>query len=338
MAGARPTGWATHGGLLRSRDRKILASIFFACSCIVSGAYMPLAALPKCFLQDLCVSHRMSVDQWIDLSQSLDLDGLEFYWHFTPAHDPAELKRLRQRVAAQGRSIPMLCYSPDFTHPKPDQRRREIEQQQLAIRVAATLGARFCRVLTGQRWPEVSRREGIKWVCECINELLSLAEAHGVVLVLENHYKDGFWSYPEFAQRTDMFLEVLEGISPTPWFGVNYDPSNALIAGEDPIALLQAVKSRVVTMHASDRYLEGGTLEDLRKQDLHPQLGYATILKHGIIGGGLNDYDQIFSILRSAGFHGWISIEDGEDPALGVEHLRLSAEFLRARMRAHGLP
>src|SRR5262245_9349477 len=129
---------------------------------------MPLAALPQCFLQDLCVSRRMSVDEWIDLAQSVELDGLEFDWHCTPAHDPAELKRLRQRVEAQGRSIPLLCHSPDLTHPNRDQRRREVEQQHLAIRVAAALGARFCRVLTGQRWPEVSRQEGIKWVCECI--------------------------------------------------------------------------------------------------------------------------------------------------------------------------
>jgi hypothetical protein len=31
---------------------------------------MPLAALPKCFLQDLCVSRRMTVDEWIDLASS----------------------------------------------------------------------------------------------------------------------------------------------------------------------------------------------------------------------------------------------------------------------------
>ncbi len=299
---------------------------------------MPLAVFPKCFLDALCVRRQMSVDQWIDASAQLDVDGLEFYWHFTPWNDPAELERLRQRVEAQGRCIPMFCYSPDFTHADRDQREQEVAQQKRAIRAAASLGAKYCRVLTGQRRPGVSPQDGIVWVTECIQELLPFAEAHRVILILENHYKDGFWQYPEFAQRMEVFLEVLGSIPETRWFGVNYDPSNALIAGDDPIALLEAVKERVVTMHASDRYLEGGTLADLRRMERHPQLGYAPILKHGIIGQGLNDYERIFKILHDVGFNGWISIEDGEEAINGLEHLRLSAEFLRQKMKLHGLP
>ncbi len=116
---------------------------------------------------------------------------------------------------------------------------------------------------------------------------------------------------------------------------MNYDPSNAIIAGDDPIKLLDDVKHRVVSMHASDRYFEGGTIEDLQKLGGHT--GYASILKHGIIGRGLNDYDVIFSKLAAVGFKGWVSIEDGDQPDVGMEHLRLSAEFLRAKMKEHGL-
>ena len=66
--------------------------------------------------------------------------------------------------------------------------------------------------------------------------------------------------------------------------------------------------------------------------------GYASILKHGVIGRGLNDYDVIFSKLAAVGFKGWVSIEDGDNPDVGMEHLRLSAEFLRMKMKQHGLP
>ena len=298
---------------------------------------MPLAALPKCFLDALCVSRQMSVDQWIDRSVQLGLDGLEFYWHFTPWKDLRELKRLRKRVEHLGMSIAMLCYSSDFTNPDPSRRREETEQQKIAIQTAARLGATSCRVLTGQRRPGVSRQQGLTWVRESLRELLPFAEANGVILALENHYKDGFWVYPEFAQKMDLFLELLAGVEASPWFGVNYDPSNAIVAGDDPIVLLDAVKNRVVTMHASDRHFEGGNAEDLRRLEADPQLGYAPILKHGIIGRGLNDYNKILSILKTAGFRGWISIEDGDDPTNGIEHLRLSVEFLREKMRAHGL-
>lgn len=298
---------------------------------------MPLAALPKCFLDALCVQRTMKVDEWIDLAAGLGLDGLEFYWPFTPWQDQAELKRLRRKVEQLGMSIPMFCYSPDFTKPDLAERKKEIEQQKKAIKTAVLLGARFCRVLTGQRRPEITREQGLAWVHESLEELLPFAEANAVTLVIENHYKDGFWSYPEFAQKMDLFLEVLKGFENHPSLCVNYDPSNAIVAGDDPIVLLEAVKYRVATMHASDRWLEGGTRADLERMAASAQLGYASILKHGVIGRGLNDYDRIFSILKAAGFRGWISIEDGEDPICGMDHLRLSIEFLRKKMSMHGL-
>jgi sugar phosphate isomerase/epimerase len=299
---------------------------------------MPLAAFPKCFLDAMVVDKTMSVDAWIALAaDELDIDGLEFYWGFTPHDNPAEIKRIRSLIESRKLSIPMMCYSPDFTKPSELDRKAEIEKEKKVIEVTAALGGKFCRVLSGQRRPEVSRKDGVRFAAECITALIPHAEKHRVTLILENHYKDGFWTQPEFAQKMDVFLELLAAIPRSPWFGVNYDPSNTVIAGEDPIAMLEAVKDRVVTMHASDRYFEGGTVEDLRKMEAHPQAGYAQILKHGVVGKGLNDYDKIFSILSSVGFKGWISIEDGQDPAVGMEHLRESAVFLRKKMAQHNL-
>lgn len=298
---------------------------------------MPLAAFPKCFLDDLCVTGRMTAFDWIETSSALDLDGLEFYWNFIRNDTEPTWDFYRLKVEEQQRRIPMLCYSPDFTQPDADARRREIQAQKQAIHAASVLGADYCRVLSGQKRPDVSREQGLRWASESIQECLPDAERHGVALILENHYKDGFWDYPEFAQKSEDFLSLLERIPETEWFGVNYDPSNAVIAGEDPVELLMEVRKRVKTMHASDRYFEGGTFEDLKKQDAHPQKGYAEILKHGVIGRGMNDYDRIFSILKEENFDGWISIEDGPDPETGMQNLKDSIAFLRAKMRRHGL-
>ncbi len=226
--------------------------------------------------------------------------------------------------------IPMLCCSPDFAHPDADFRAREVEKEITWIRMAAALGARYCRVLSGQRRPELTRAQGIDLVVASIEACLPEAEACGVTLIIENHYKDDFWSYPEFAQKMDVFCELIARIQ-HPHFGVNYDPSNAFIAGDDPLELLRRVKDRVVTMHASDRYLAEGTLEDLRREEDGSE-GYVKRLRHGTVGKGLNDYDAIFTELRSVGFDSWISIEDGVD---GMEQLAESARFVRGKIQQH---
>jgi sugar phosphate isomerase/epimerase len=83
-------------------------------------------------------------------------------------------------------------------------------------------------------------------------------------------------------------------------------------------------------MHASDRYLASGTIEDLRREE--DSVGYAKRLRHGEIGKGLNDYDAIFGALASVGFDSWISIEDGVD---GMDQLERSVAFLRGKMQKH---
>ena len=172
----------------------------------------------------------------------------------------------------------------------------------------------------------MTRDEGIARTLEGIGRSLEYAEQRGVVLCMENHYKDGTWRFPEFAQPEDIFLEIIAQID-SPSFGVQYDPSNAVVGGFDPVAFLEKVKHRVVTMHASDRYLApGATLDDLRTGD--GATGYAAALKHGVTGEGMNDYDAIFRILAEVGFDGWISIEDGMN---GLDEIARSAEFLKRK-------
>jgi sugar phosphate isomerase/epimerase len=288
-----------------------------------------LAAFPKCFMDQLCVDHSMSIFEWIDMASTLDVDGLEFYSGFVENLDPTSLEKVKQFLARKRLEMPMLCYSPNFTIPDVQERQQEVAKQEAMIDLTAYFGGKYCRVLSGQAYPEVVREQGVRWVVDCIHRCLDHAAKRSVILIMENHYKDNYWRYPEFAQRREVFMEIVDQIN-SPWFGVNFDPSNALIAGEDPLVLLESVKHKVVTMHASDRYLESGTLEDLRAQE--GSLGYARNLKHGVIGKGLNDYDRIFSILKEAGFNGWVSIEDGVN---GLAELQQSVTFLRKKLRQY---
>jgi len=288
---------------------------------------MKLAAFPKCFMDELVVHRTMTIFDWIEMAAGLPIDGLELYDGFLLSVEEAYLDKVRAALERHGLEMPMLCCSSDFTRPDPGERAREVEREKSLIDLTARLGGKFCRVLSGQRRPEVPRAQGVRWVVECIREAADYAGTKQIVLSMENHYKDNYWEHPEFAQKRDVFLEIVAQID-SPWFGVQFDPSNAFVAGEDPLELLEGVKHRVVTMHASDRFLKPGhTLEELRA--VEDSRGYAAILSHGVVGKGMNDYPRIFRTLREAGFDGWVSIEDGLN---GLEEIRASAEFLRPLM------
>ncbi|MCC6169677.1 MAG: sugar phosphate isomerase/epimerase [Caldilineaceae bacterium] len=290
---------------------------------------MKISAFPKCYLDEISVQRSMSVFDWIEMAKNLGAEGLEMYVGFFPTLEDSFVDAVGEAIAKAGFAMPMMCCSPDFTHRDPDHRRREIEKEADMIRVTRRLGGpgAVCRILSGQRYPDVSVDEGVAWVVEAIETLIPVAREYDIVLGMENHYKDGYWSYPEFAQKMDVFLRVIDAIHERAYFGVQYDPSNAIVAGDDPIALLERVADRVVSMHASDRYLaEGTSLDDLRQSD--GTLGYSPNLRHGVTGQGLNDYDRIFSILTAAGYDGWVSIEDGMN---GMDEMRQSIDFLKQK-------
>jgi sugar phosphate isomerase/epimerase len=288
---------------------------------------MPLniSAFPKCYLEPIAKAE-MSVFDWIEMAKQLDADGLEMYEAFFTSFETSYLDLIGEAIHSASFKMPMLCCSPDFTAPDAAKRKREIEREAHMIGIARRLGGpgTVCRILSGQRYPEVEWEQGREWVLQAIHELIPVAKENGVVLGMENHYKDGFWRYPEFAQKQDRFLSIINAVPETEYFGVQYDPSNALVAGDDPVELLRQVAGRVVSMHASDRYLSEGTLEDLRQSD--GTLGYSPNLRHGVTGKGLNDYDAIFRILAEHKYQGWVSIEDGVN---GMDEMAESLAFLR---------
>ncbi len=290
-----------------------------------------LAAFPKGFF-DAIVARKMDVFRWIGLAGQLQLEGVELYPKFLDSFESPYLARVRREAAARGMEIPMMCNSPDFTQPDPADRKREVERTREMFRVTAELGGKWCRVLSGQNRPGLKEDEALKWVIDSLWQLVPHAQSAGIVMSIENHYKDGLWQYPEWAQSHRRYLAILDGVD-SPWLKAQYDPSNAVVAGEDPYALLDRILPRMATMQASDRYLEGGTIEDLKKMGADPQHGYAKFIKHGVTGKGLNDYDRIFRTLSKAGYDGWVSIEDGEGPTeeIGMANLQSSADFLRAK-------
>src|SRR5688572_15169381 len=96
-----------------------------------------LAAFPKAYMDQLCVDGSMSIREWIDMASTLEVDGLEFYTGFLELKDRTVWKQCRRMAADHGLTIPMLCCSPDFTHPDPAFRQRQVDLEKHWIEMTA---------------------------------------------------------------------------------------------------------------------------------------------------------------------------------------------------------
>ena len=79
-----------------------------------------------------------------------------------------------------------------------------------------------------------------------------------------------------------------------------------MMSGETAVQLAEIVKERVVHVHASDRNRQ---------------------LEHQVVGEGCVPFAEIFRILKSASFDGWISLEAGgtkgqQGIAAGMRYVR----------------
>ena len=106
-----------------------------------------LAAFPKAYMEALCKTGTMTLREWIELAATLEIAGLEFYCGMLDLQDPARWSEARQLTEDQGMTIPMLCCSPDFTHPDAAFRQAQIDLEKGWIDMSAVLGAKYCRVL-----------------------------------------------------------------------------------------------------------------------------------------------------------------------------------------------
>lgn len=267
---------------------------------------MKLSCLPVSFFSDI-TEGRMSVFDWAKMASLLGLDGFDISILFVPDRSPKILAALRRQIESIGMGITMVTSYPDFTHPDPAQRKKELVLEQQVVETAAALGAELVRVTAGQSHPETSHQDGIAWAIEGLCKLQESMRGSGVTLVYENHSKPGVWDYTDFCEPPDIFLEIVNGTADVS-LGINFDAGNAATFGDDPCELLWAVMPRVVSVHASDSSEHGA-------------------LKHVLLGTGITPYPAIFTELKRAGWDGWICMEEASFQ--GRQGVEAAARFVR---------
>ena len=130
-----------------------------------------ISVFPKCYFDELCAG-RMDYLQWLRDAKALGGEGIEHYDGFLEPLGPDGAARVREVMEETGQASSLLCFSPDFTHPDADERRRQVARQKAAIDMSVALGLRHCRTLSGQRLPGMTRAEGVQRTVEGIRASL----------------------------------------------------------------------------------------------------------------------------------------------------------------------
>ena len=266
-----------------------------------------ISCVPLIYFEDIC-QQRKSLLELSGTLKDMGAEAVEAYYKFFPDLAKSTLRQAKSQVEGEGLLFSQFCAAPDFTNPKPEGRKRVVEEFQRQLDAAAFLGCPCIRTTVGQRWPKVTEEEAVGWAEDGIMRALEHARKLGVEMALEDHWKDYYWDFQDWGFDSRVFLRVLQDLAEE-GLRVNFDTSNPVCAGENPVALLAEVKASVVNIHLSDRR----------------EVGQRT---HMEVGKGVVDFHAIFGILADIGYSGWIAVEyNGQK---GDDGLRESIDFARA--------
>lgn len=225
---------------------------------------------------------RMTLDDFLDRAAEIGIHGVELTSYYFPEPiTPAELHRLARRAWTLGLDITGGAVGNTFTLPPGPDRDRQMDLVRRWIDLTPEMGGRYIRVFAGAAPAGVPDDVARGWVVDCLRQLCPEAGKRGIVLALENH--GGVVALPEG------MLQIMGAVE-SEWFGVNLDTGNFHTA--DPYADLAELAPYAVTTHVKTEMVRG----DIREPA---------------------DLPRIASILRDAGYRGYLHLEyeAQEDPA-----------------------
>ena len=221
-----------------------------------------------------------------------------YYHSFSMDEDPREMREILERhgVRPSGLSAHSPLMRPDVS----------VDYLRRAIRFAADLGAPVVNTDEGPKPEWMSEADAFTIMKYTLTMVMKTAERYGIFVGIEPHQI--------YSRRTEGLLRIATLVD-SPLLRVNYDTGNAYLAGEDPYAGLEAVKDRVVHVHAKDISIRHAEAE--RGKVTGTPVGCAC-------GDGVMDWARVIAILRSAGYNGVLSVECGtsDQAARSLAHLR----------------
>lgn len=200
-------------------------------------------------------------------------------YFFPPEFDEAYLLKLKRHAYLRGVAVSGTAVGNVFTHPKGEERRKEIDYVKNWIRYAAVMGAPHIRVFAGNARKGVSQKEAEKNFLECYEECLELAGEKGIFLGLENH--------GGIVSEADALVRIMKAVD-SPWAGINLDSGN---------------------FHTTDPY---GDLAKIAPYAVNVQMKVSLKRKNAKEKEPV-DLPRLLKILRTVNYQGWFTLEYEEE-------------------------
>lgn len=218
----------------------------------------------------------------------------------------ADARRVGELTEKYGVGISGLGYYPNPLTPNPSEAEAYVEHIRKVILASRTLGVRQMNTFIGrdhtrsvdENWPAFLRT----W-----RPLVSFAEDHGVRIGIENcpmYFSHNEWpSGKNLAHSPEIWRRMFDEI-PSPFFGLNYDPSHLVWQQIDWIAPLREFATRLFHVHAKDARLDRGRLN--RVGILATPLEFHSPKLPGL---GDVDWGHFVSQLTDVGYEGAVCVE-----------------------------
>ena len=203
---------------------------------------------------------------------------------------PVYISDVQNELKKHAMPVTMVTTYSDFTNPDEAQRKRELAYAISDIALASNLGAQYIRLTAGQEYEGIDEDQTLQTAAEYFLQAKEFADDVGVKILFENHSKPGAWERPDYLFDTRRFLKFA-GMLKNTGIGINFDTANTLAYGDDPLPVLAKILPQLETIHVNDTDAPGS-------------------LHFVIAGTGKAPIKEIFRAVKSAGFNGWICVEE----------------------------
>lgn len=266
-------------------------------------------------------------EEELKLASSIGFDGLEVHAN---SWDGLDLPEKRKETAKQARAladqygITITAIALYTAVNKPAAER--IPQYRNVIEFCAEMGVGVVTSLTGGD-PERSQEENIPLFKETFAEVAKIAEDNGVKIAFEN-WPGARLTVPVKSATfgfNPKAWEMMFDAVPSPFIGLEFDPSHLVWQSVDYIAAVKKFGDRIHHVHLKDTEI---------KEDVLAEYGFfsAGWWRYRIPGFGVINWAEFISALKEVGFDGGAAIEH-EDPVFSgerrVEGLKLGYNHLR---------